>query len=489
MADTAPHYSNPYSDVAATAATSDRPASERIAEAKYSREGKKTGKEIMKMNVISLADGAIVGEVLDVIYNFTQGRLIAVTIPVGRSFLSGGKTLLLRTEDIYSIGEDAITIQDVNSAREIDRSAKDFGDEAGEPVLGKRLMTDDGSFLGKIDDVLIDRESRRITSYEVSGGIWNDLMRGQTDVPVEHITTIGPDVVVVPASVKHQVNEVSGGLIGTAQLAGEKIVDVKDAAAEKIGDARTAAAEKIEDKEIDYAIGKVAGADVRMDDGHFIVHQGETITEAHVQQALAANKMHALATSAGKAHAADLYDTAKEKTAAGLEVAKEKAGEAQEAFKDKQGEFLVGKTAGRDVTKTDGSVFVTGGSTITEADVATAREDGRLAELTAAVGTKALVDAKDAVAEKYDEAKTNYAQGKAEADANRADALPLTTETASTGMATPMTPGATVTGPSTTGTTPDSGTTVIHADTVIVQPNDPNKPVETYVDPTAPRAL
>ena len=481
MADTAPHYSNSYTDVAGTSdAVTDRPATERVAEAKSSREGKRTGKEIMKMPVISLADGSIVGEVLDLIYNPTQGRLLAVTIPVGGGLFGGGKTLLLRTEDMYAMGEDAITIKDVNAAREVDRSAKDYGDEAGEAVLGKRLMTDDGSFLGNIVDVLIDRESRRITAYEVSGGAWNDLMRGQTDVPVEHITAIGADVVIVPASVKHQVQEVSGGLIGTAQIAGEKITDVKDAVVEKVGDARTAVAEKIEDKEIDYAIGKVAGSDVRADDGHYIVRTGETITEAHVQQALAGNKMHALATAAGKAHAADLYDTAKEKTAAGLETAKVKAGEAQEAFKDKQGEFLVGKTAGRDVTKTDGSVFVHGGAVITEENVAVAREDGRLAELTAAVGTQALTQAKDAVVEKYDEAKTNYAEGKAESDANRVQPLPTSQPLPSSTTATSPT--------TTTSTNPD--TTVIQADTVIVQPTTSGTGTsEVYVDPTTPRPL
>lgn len=476
MPDTTPHYSNPYTDAAGAANEStDRPASERVGEAKSVREGKKTGKEMMKMPVISLSDGATLGEVLDVIYNPTQGRLIAVTIPVGGGLFGGGKTLLLRTEDIFSIGQDAITVKDPNAAREVDRSAKDFGNEAGEAVIGKRLMTEDGSFLGNVVDVLIDRESRRIVAYEVSGGTWNDLMRGQTDVPVEHITSIGTDVVIVPTSVKDHVDEVSGGLIGTAQVAGEKLTDVKDAAAERIGEVRTVVSEKVEDKEIDYAIGKVAGSDVRDDAGHFIVHTGETITEAHVQQALAANKMHALTISAGRAHAADLYDAAKEKTAAGVEVLKEKAGDAQEAFKDKQAEFLVGKTAGRDVTKTDGSVFVHGGAVITEADVATAREDGRLAELTAAVGTQALTDAKDAVVEKYDEAKASYAEGKAESD--REAAL----QASNAPVSTPTAPA-----PTTSTTAP----TVIHADTVIVQPTAPTGTTEVYTDPTAtPRVL
>ncbi len=405
----------------------ERPASERVEEAKNYREGKKTGKQLIGMPIISLSDGAEVGTVHDVIYNPGQGRLIAVTSSVGAGLFGGGRTLLLRTEDMHALGEDAIVVKDSNAVREIDRAAKDFGDEAGIAVLGKRLMTDDGSFLGKIDDVLIDRESRRLTAYEVSGGLWHSLMRGQTDVPVEHITSIGADVVIVPASVKTMVHEVTGGLIGTAQVAGEKAAAVKDSAAEKIADARTAAAERIEDKEIDYSIGKVAGSDVTTDSGTTIVRTGETITESHVQQALAANKIHALALAAGKAHAADLYDSAKEKAAAGVD-----------SLKDKQGEMLVGKTVGRDVTFTDGGLLIANGSTIEETHVSAAKQAGKLGDLTAAVAADRVNAAKEGASAKYDEFKE-----KREQDAAQQSALQTSQ--------------------------PSSGGTIINAETVIVQ--------------------
>lgn len=407
---------NPYTETTGSNApisgmedASSRPATERVEEAKNYREGKKSGKQLIGMPIISLSDGSEVGQVHDVIYNPSEGRLIAVTSSVGGGIFGGGRTLLLRTEDVYSLGEDAITVKDGNVIREVDRAAKEFGDEAGVAVLGKRLMTDDGSFLGKIDDVLIDRESRRITAYEVSGGIWHDLMKGQTDVPVEHITSIGADVVIVPASVKTMVREVTGGLVGTAQIVGEKAVDVKDQAATKIEEVRTTAAEKIEDSEINYSIGKVAGNDVKTDSGDTIVHQGETITEAHVQQALAADKVHALALAAGKAHAADVYDSAKEKAAEGVDK-----------FKDKQGEMLVGKTVGRDVTLDGGALLISQGSTIDEATVSVAKEAGKLGDLTAAVAADAYSTAKDNAGQKIDDMKDKRDQAKADEDAKRA---------------------------------------------------------------------
>lgn len=426
-------------------ATPDRPASERVADAKSMRDDKKTGKQLIGMPVIALSDGTEVGQIHDVIYNSKEGRLIGVTIPIAGGFFGGGKTLLLRTEQMFAMGEDAVTIQSASGLEEISRKADEFGDEAGIAVLGKRLMTDDGTFLGKIVDVLIDRTTRRITAYEVSGGLWGDLMRGQTDVPIEHITAVGNDVVIVPASVKSLIEETTGGLIGHAQLA-----------AEKAGDVRSAAAEKLEDEEIRYSLGKVAAHDVTDDANEPIVRQGDTITEAHIQRALAANKIHALAVAAGRQHAMELGHAASE-------TIKERASAAQEAFKDKQGELLVGKTAGREVVSDEGLIIVPAGATITELHVVAAREAGKLGDLTTAVGADALSTARDKAAVTIDNAKQSLDERRADADARHADEI----------YSTPA--------PLTTGTPQ----TIIHADTVIVQ--DPNAAVATTTD--APRRV
>lgn len=393
-------------------------ASERVAMAGAYRDGKRTGKELINAPIFSVSQGEEIGRVHDVIFNPEQGHLVGVTIKVKGGLFRGGKTLLLRSENIHSIGDDAITVQSEELPQEIDQKVSDYAEEAGESVLGKRLMTDEGDFLGKIDDVLVDRHSRRIVAYEVSGGLWSDLMRGQTDVPVEHILSVGPDVVVVPASVKVRIQEVSGGLIGTAQVASEKIVGAKDVVVEKtngaVAEIRTAAAEK----EADYAIGKAAGADLQANDGSLIVREGEIITEHHVQRAAAEDKLHALAAVAGKSQAANFFDAAKEKlasgvetikekTAAGLETVKEKTHEAQDAFKDKQGEMLVGKVSGRDVVTDEGMVIVRAGTVVSDLDVANARANGLLGDLTTAVGMQSLMNAKETAVEKLDDAKAS----------------------------------------------------------------------------------
>lgn len=376
----------------------DTPAARATAAAEFRRD-KKTGKALLGMPIISLTNGEKIGEVHSVVYSAREGRLLYVTIPHGGGLFGGGNTLKLRVEDFHSLGEDAITVQDGSKLIELDRNVKDVESEAGEDILGKRLMTDDGSFLGTIDDVLIDRHSRKLVAYEISGGLWRDITRGQSDIPIDFVGTIGKDVVIVPAHVKEQALIDNGGLSG-----------VLSSAQEKIDDGRTRASLAIEDKEADYAVGRVAADDVSTEDGTVIVRKGETITEEHVQHAMLTERMHALAIVAGKGQAGDLVD-----------AAKAKAADLGEAAQNKQAEMLVGKTTGRDVFADDANtvVMIPAGTLLETHHVEAARTAGKLGAVTTAVGANAFDTAKEKAAGAYDSAKERVGDAKDSYDERR----------------------------------------------------------------------
>lgn len=379
------------------------------------REGKRTGKSFIGMPVISLADGERKGTVHDVVYSAREGRLLYFTVPVSGGFFGGGKTLLLDAVDIKSVGKDAITIANSDLLREQDRNVKQVAEDSGESIVGKRLMTEDGDNLGSIDDVLIDPATFLIVAYQVSGGLWHDLMRGQTDVPVEMVLNVGKDVVVVPSSVKQVVERTSGGLLGT------------------FGVARTQISETLEDKEADYALGKTSGSDVTFDDGRVLVRQGETITEGHIQEALMSDKMHALAAAAGFHQAGEAWDTTKDKAGDAWDATKAKAAELGDKAQEKQGELLIGRTTGRPVVDDAGMTVVPEAKVVDQMDVDKARAAGKLNDLTTAVATKP----KDALADRRPRSQTYLAP-------------------APTALKPPADPA-------------PSSTTVIHADHVVVQ--------------------
>lgn len=361
------------------------------------REGRSTGKQLIGKSVISLADGEEHGHIHDVVYNPAEGRLIGFTVTRGGGFLSSGETFYLAANELHAIGQDAVTIDSPAQLQAIPgASVSEVAEDTGQPVLGKRLMTENGKFLGNIDDVLIDRESRRVVAYEVSGGLFHDMMKGQTDVPVNHIISIGHDVVIVPEFVEAQIEEATGGLAAVA-----------DAAKTKVAEARTSAAEAIEQKEADYARGKTAGRAVFLDDANTrtLVREGETITDAHVNQAIGAGKLHALAAAAGYAQAGDLAHTAREKASDLAHTAREKAGDLSEAAKDRFGQTLVGKTTARAVVSDTGVLLVPDNHVVTESDVFAARAAGKLDTLAGAVGATYVEDARERAGDAYDSAK------------------------------------------------------------------------------------
>lgn len=430
-----------------------------------------TGKQLIGMSVISLADGEVQGQVHDVIYNPLQGRLIGFTVTRGGGFLSRGETFYLAADNLRAVGEDAITLESARALQSIEGDVSSAAEDAGQPVLGKRLMTEGGKFLGNIDDVLIDRASRRVVAYEVSGGLWHDMMKGQTDVPVEHITSIGHDVVIVPEFVEAQVEETTGGLAATAEAAKVKAAEIKDATAEKIEEARTSASIAIENKEADYARGKVVGRDVFLDDANTLIlaRNGEIVTDAHIAQATAAGKMHALAAAAGYAHASDIAHSAREKAGDLADAARAKAADLSETAKDKQGALLVGKTTAQAVVSDTGILIVPDNHVVTEADVFAARASGKLGNLSAAVGASYVEDARDRAAVAYDSAKERagdaYDAARERAAVTTA-AAPVTAGTPTIIIQNPeqvivQSPDATVTTPATTATTTTGDTSVI----------------------------
>lgn len=369
------------------------------------RAGRSTAKQLMGLPVISLSDGTRQGEVHDVVYHPEQGRLIGFFVRRGGGLFGGNESFWLGEESIHAIGEDAVTIDTPALLSAVEGNHPERNVEGGEPVLGKRLLTQGGKFLGNIDDVLIDRASRRVVAYEVSGGLWHDLMRGQTAVPIPQVLTIGRDAVIVPDTVQADVEASTGGLLGVTGAAKEKVAAAYEQTAQVAGQARAEVAEAIENREADYARGKTAARDVTDDTGALLVSAGEVITEDHIRRAEAAGQMHALAIAAGRAHASDVAETVREKVATAGATIREKAADLSEAAQDRQTQMLVGKTTGRAVASDGGLILIPADHVVTDADVAAARAAGKLGDLTAAVGAGAWESVKERVGDAYEGAR------------------------------------------------------------------------------------
>jgi len=91
-------------------------------------------------------------------------RVAALTVSKGGTLFSEGDETTVPASCIHAIGPDAITVHHGNEGPPL-------ADLDGLPrvsdVIGRKVVSEDGRYLGWVRDVLIDRDDRRIVGYAV----------------------------------------------------------------------------------------------------------------------------------------------------------------------------------------------------------------------------------------------------------------------------------------------------------------------------------
>lgn len=142
------------------------------------------GREIISLPVISLKGNKQIGEVKDIVYDCGAGVLGYIIENGG--WLKECKVLL--HQDVLKIDGEAITIADealikkLSAFPEIKEACKKGGD-----VRGRRVEKQDGSYVGVVQDLVLQDFSGPITGYEISDGIIQDLLDGRSTIPSQEI--------------------------------------------------------------------------------------------------------------------------------------------------------------------------------------------------------------------------------------------------------------------------------------------------------------
>jgi uncharacterized protein YrrD len=158
------------------------------------------GKQIIGMPVIGLDSGVKIGIVQDLIYNSAQDKIEGLLLEKG-TWLRDGK--IIPYSNVCSIGHDAVIVQRSNAVEKASRVSeiKEFYRQ-NEGMLNVPVMTESGTDLGVVDDILIDEASGEITGYEISGGIIHDLVEGRMKIPKSQFLFVGQDVIIISDRLK-----------------------------------------------------------------------------------------------------------------------------------------------------------------------------------------------------------------------------------------------------------------------------------------------
>ena len=305
--------------------------------------------------MISLSEAAKLGVVGDVVIDPERRSVVALVIDdaVGRA-----SARVLPFESIRGLGPDAVIVESESSATET-RDLAGIHTLIDGPVrmVGLEVLTEDGRLVGLVSDVVIDEVSGRIESYEVSGGLLRDLLRGRSHVRAGEPRRVGQRLMIVPEPPPEDLLRSSVPSQDTVPQPRPSEMGVSEQEIEEV------AAELVA-QQSDLVVGMRAGKTIANDDaGGILVFEGEPITEETVEMAKGAGKLNLLIEAAGEPAMLAL----------------------SRGLAERYAQMSVGRMAGRTVRTTEGEVIVSQGDVVTPEDVDRAREAGVLDQVVDAV--------------------------------------------------------------------------------------------------------
>lgn len=150
----------------------------------------KRTRDLKGMPILTLQEGLELGKVREIVVEPSTARIVALLLD---KRTPSGEAQVVATANIRNIGPAVVTVEDRSSMVPISRIPR-FQElvRAKTPVLGKPVITESGTRLGRVGELLVDPESFRIAAVELK----KTFGKGQS-IPAEQIRIIGPDAVVI----------------------------------------------------------------------------------------------------------------------------------------------------------------------------------------------------------------------------------------------------------------------------------------------------
>lgn len=163
--------------------------------------------EIAKRPVVTMG-GEDIAQIKDIVYAATGGSVGGFTL-AGRGLLAGPLKKALAWAAVEAMGADAVMVKDaeaLDSVQEVlDASASSGG--SGGNVLGSRVLTDGGTDLGKVVDVILEVGGGKdapcdVVGYEIEASEHLDAGGGLLLIPLPDTISVSGEHLMVPTSAK-----------------------------------------------------------------------------------------------------------------------------------------------------------------------------------------------------------------------------------------------------------------------------------------------
>ncbi len=154
-------------------------------------------KHLKGIMVLGIADGQQLGTIERAYLDPVNRRIAGFAVASLGGFLQPELDRLVDAEEVHSMGPDVMTVSDTLSpiGRKLNARYAKLIDL--NYLTGRQVITEGGTSIGQITSVEFDEASFRVTQFETSPGFF----AAATTFPVDHVITIGQDVVVVADTV------------------------------------------------------------------------------------------------------------------------------------------------------------------------------------------------------------------------------------------------------------------------------------------------
>lgn len=172
-------------------------------------------KRFESMPVISLEEGQQIGHVKNLVVD-PAGKKVAALIIEQKGWFKEQR--FIPYHKVKSAGSDAITIEKTTS---VERSTalpdivKLVREKVG--IIGARLVAENGTLLGHVDEYYVDLATGTIAGLEFSGNLLNSFIKGRAFLDTIYVRTLGKEVVVITNEALENIFKLDGGLQETVK--------------------------------------------------------------------------------------------------------------------------------------------------------------------------------------------------------------------------------------------------------------------------------
>jgi uncharacterized protein YrrD len=162
------------------------------------RETMRRIREIVGLPVLDLKSGDSIGWVQDVVLDDVKDEVVGILLESGHFFQS---TKGIPRLAIEAVGRDAITVRE--------KRVEELKGTQWSDKVGNEVYTQGGDARGKIEDVFLDDAVEKMVGFEISDGLFADLLHGRGTILQSHVMIDGKDILIVDNQVSplDQVNE------------------------------------------------------------------------------------------------------------------------------------------------------------------------------------------------------------------------------------------------------------------------------------------